>query len=107
MFLRQPIAIARFSFYHAQVDYLVMTERFHYFYRYRIRGARTVLFYGLPENASFYPEIVNMLAEMGGQTGSVLALYDRFDALTLERIVGANRAKKMVGKKAKCVYLLY
>lgn len=33
-----------------------MTERFHFYRRYRIRGAKTIVWYQPPEHAQFYSE---------------------------------------------------
>jgi len=75
-----------------------------------MRGASHLIFYSLPENANFYPELVNLLEEgggggereggwgVGGMT-SVFAMFTRFEALALERIVGTTRAKHMLGSE--------
>mmetsp|Transcript_3518 Transcript_3518/g.10636 ORF Transcript_3518/g.10636 Transcript_3518/m.10636 type:complete len:712 (+) Transcript_3518:45-2180(+) len=101
------ITRARSRFYHAQVDYLLMTERFHYHYRYRIRGARMLIFYGLPENEHFYPELINLLEPSVSSSASVVALFDKYDRFPLERIVGEKRADMMLSNKDKDVFLIY
>ena len=35
-----------------------MTERFHFYRRYKIRGAKTIVFYSLPDHAQFYSEFL-------------------------------------------------
>ena len=60
---------------------------------YKIRGIRNLLFYALPENAGFYPEMLNMLATTDV---TCAAVFTPLDLLRLERIVGTDRAKRMV-----------
>lgn len=66
------------------------------------------MFYALPEHAHFYPELLNLLEGTGGTgshasaaasaaAASVTALYCKWDALSLARVVGGGRAKKMLG----------
>jgi len=52
-----------------------------------------MIFYSLPENAGYYSEMLNMLE---GNDISCAALFTPFDLLRLERIVGTDRAKRMV-----------
>ncbi|PNH02448.1 U3 small nucleolar RNA-associated protein 25 [Tetrabaena socialis] len=98
---------SRARFYHGQRRLLLYTERAHFYHRYRIRGIKDVLFYGLPEHAAFYPELLNLLEEGGGGGGgggggpgshhaTVTALFTRWDALALERVVGSARAARML-----------
>ncbi len=114
---------ARSNFYHGRKQFLLITERFHFFRRYRIRGVRTIVFYSLPENPQFYSEFVNMLSDegvtaaaagddlgheagtgsggSGGTTstnaaGSCVALFSKYDALQLERVIGSTRAQKLL-----------
>ncbi len=66
------------------------------------------MFYGVPENAHFYAELVNMLVNTGDSGASIdgqlavesnaiiTTLYNRFDALKLERLVGTKRVGRMI-----------
>lgn len=70
-----------------------MTERFHYFRRYKISGVRRVIMYGVPSYGHFYSELLNLLAPDHPRS---LALFTRYDALALERILGSKRAAKVL-----------
>ncbi len=87
----------RARFQNGQRNLLLITERMHFFRRFRIKGVRHVVFYSLPEYPHFYPEVVKWIGEGEVEVDmSVRALYTPFDRLKLERIVGDKRAAKMV-----------
>ncbi|KAI9021924.1 digestive organ expansion factor [Hyaloraphidium curvatum] len=69
---------------------LLVTERVHFFRRYRIKGVNRVLFYSLPEHPSFYSDMLRLIPPSGG--GSSVAMFCKLDRLKLERIVGTERA---------------
>ncbi|KAF0302899.1 Digestive organ expansion factor [Amphibalanus amphitrite] len=98
------VSRARDMFFHGKRHILLYTERFHFFRRYRIKGIRHVIFYGLPLYPQIYSEIMNLMQDMyqnrraarnsGGMTCTVL--FSRFDRLKLARVVGAERAAAMI-----------
>jgi U3 small nucleolar RNA-associated protein 25 len=53
------ISAARSSFFNRHVSYLLVTERMHFYHRYKLRGARKVVFYGPPFHPEYYLEFVN------------------------------------------------
>jgi U3 small nucleolar RNA-associated protein 25 len=93
---------------------MLYTGRAHFFLRHKIKGARHLIFFGLPEYDKFYPAVVNMLNE--GLTDdeeddvsrlpmSALSLFTKFDAHQLERIVGTSHAERMInGDKSSYVF---
>ncbi|KAI9256181.1 hypothetical protein BY458DRAFT_461414 [Sporodiniella umbellata] len=96
------ITRARAQFFHGRCDFMLYTERLHFFRRYNIRGAFHVVFYGLPDNPAYYAEIVNFLGLKFNQvsaaeeaTFSCTALFSKYDFLKAERIVGTEKARKM------------
>jgi len=88
------ITRARTLFFQRKVKLLLISERFHFFRRYRLRGVQSVLFYSLPIYPHFYPEIVNMISVSGDS--ECLVFYTQFDALRLNAIVGAVRSHRML-----------
>lgn len=99
-----------------------MTERFHFYRRYKIRGAKTIVWYQPPEHAQFYSEtletpflssqgtVVESSVNGGGGGGggdedtevdegeiSARVLWSKFDKLRLERVVGGVNWRRMIG----------
>lgn len=87
------ITRARTSFFHGHQTIMLYTERFHFFRRPRVRGIRHLIFYGLPENASFYPELLNLVQ---GDNVTCACLFSKYDRFKLERIVGTERCARMI-----------
>lgn len=104
------ISRARTLFFKGKKAFLILTERFHFYRRYRIRGARTVVFYAPPDHARFYAEFLHTPfiptkkgegeAPVEVDEGEITsrALFSRFDVLRLERVVGSENAKQMLGR---------
>ncbi|RKP25777.1 digestive organ expansion factor-like protein [Syncephalis pseudoplumigaleata] len=92
------ISRSRTAFFHGDCDFMLYTERVHFYHRYRIRGAQHIFFYQLPEHAHFYPELLSVLSDAadGLRDLTISALYSRYDQLRLERIVGTSRALRMI-----------
>jgi U3 small nucleolar RNA-associated protein 25 len=94
---------ARSHFLSGRYSVLLYSGRAHHFRRYRIKGVKKVLFYGLPENPGFYRDLaagflmssINEGKVEAGET-VVKALFSKWDGLELERIVGTRRAGQMV-----------
>ncbi|KAF9425145.1 rRNA-binding ribosome biosynthesis protein utp25 [Podila epigama] len=115
------VSRARSSFFHGEVSFLLYTERFHFFRRYNIRGTFHLAFYGLPDHAQFYPEMLNLLALPAGKeksrskhvaaTGledramSCTALFTKYDLLKLQRIVGTERATNMCKQEGRDLFV--
>ncbi|KAF6001425.1 hypothetical protein F1559_000865 [Cyanidiococcus yangmingshanensis] len=87
----QDISRHRLAFFEGRVRFLLITERFHFYRRYRLRGARSVFFYSVPQYAPFYTEIVESLE---ASESSFRQAYTLFvlpnDALALHRIIGSR-----------------
>jgi U3 small nucleolar RNA-associated protein 25 len=59
-----------------------------------------VVFYGLPEYADFYSEIVRWM-DAEGDAGEVKALVSRWDWWKVERIVGSERVGKICAAESE------
>ncbi|XP_061552648.1 U3 small nucleolar RNA-associated protein 25 homolog [Phycodurus eques] len=98
---------ARHVFLKGDKQFMLFTERFHFYKRYTIKGIQNLIFYGLPSFPHFYSEVCNMLtAGAHGEEASwtCTALYSRFDAHKLAAITGAQRAGQML-KSDKSLHL--
>eukprot|EP00181_Compsopogon_caeruleus_P001195 CAMPEP_0184686480 /NCGR_PEP_ID=MMETSP0312-20130426/22655_1 /TAXON_ID=31354 /ORGANISM="Compsopogon coeruleus, Strain SAG 36.94" /LENGTH=736 /DNA_ID=CAMNT_0027141619 /DNA_START=183 /DNA_END=2393 /DNA_ORIENTATION=- len=98
------VSRARSKFFDRQYAVLLLTERFQFYRRYRIRGAESVLFYGVPLNASLYAEVVQFLHLSDPETlrpRPVRILYDPvYDSLGLEPILGRARLAELRNQRA-------
>uniref|UniRef100_A0A667ZTD2 U3 small nucleolar RNA-associated protein 25 homolog n=1 Tax=Myripristis murdjan TaxID=586833 RepID=A0A667ZTD2_9TELE len=96
---KSEVSRARHFFQKGNKQFLLFTERFHFYKRYTIKGIQNLIFYGLPTYSHFYSEVCNMLAA-GGQgeeaSWTCTALYSRYDAQKLAAITGAQRAGQML-----------
>lgn len=101
------VSRARGRFFAGDSPLLLMTERFHFWRRYRLRGVRHVLFYGPPANCHFYPELLNCCGEAAaaGHAVSTTTLFTRFDAPALERVVGSERAPRLLADSPKSTFV--
>jgi U3 small nucleolar RNA-associated protein 25 len=89
---RKALPRVRQEFADGLTHCLVVTGRYHYFRRYRLLGARSAIFLGVPELPELYAEVVNSLdATRGGC--SVATLITAADRDLLAYIVGAQMAK--------------
>ena len=102
------ISRTRANFFNGRISYLLVTERFHFFRRYKIRGAQTVVFYAPPEHGSFYAEYLEypfltrsmerdaaQQAELEPSEVTCQVAFSKYDLLAMERIVGSEDARRM------------
>ncbi|KAJ6666953.1 hypothetical protein lerEdw1_018955 [Lerista edwardsae] len=102
---RAGISRARQFFLKGQKQFLIFTERFHFYKRYSIRGIKNLIFYELPTYPHFYSEVCNMmkLAASGEEaTLTCTVLYSKYDAQKLAAVVGVERAAQMLHSSKKC-----
>lgn len=111
------VSRGRARFLQGRKSILLYTGRAHFYLRHNIKGARHLIFFGLPEYSDVFPAVVNMLNEglsnseedgegiISRMPMSCLSLYTKFDAHPLERIVGTSHADKMIrGDKSSYLF---
>ena len=90
----QDLSRARSFFQTGKFPLILLTERAYFFRRFgRIRGVKKIVFYGLPEYAEFYVEIVRWLG--AEEAGDVKVIVSRWDWWKVERIVGTERVGRI------------
>ncbi|XP_014274794.1 U3 small nucleolar RNA-associated protein 25 homolog [Halyomorpha halys] len=99
----KKIVRARSKFFHGETQYLLYTERFHFFRRIQLRGIEHLIFYQLPSFPLFYSEMCNFLQDhkKDGKGNhehkmSIDVLYTKFDVTQLAGVVGTERATRML-----------
>ncbi|BGP24077.1 rRNA-binding ribosome biosynthesis protein utp25 [Rhodotorula toruloides] len=110
------ISRARGAFFQGKKKFLLVTERFHFFRRYRLRGAKTFVFYAPPLHPLYYPEVLAFPftapsslpsfqpsgdADVDESELSSHVLFSKYDVLRVERIVGTKDARRMCGLDAQ------
>jgi U3 small nucleolar RNA-associated protein 25 len=109
------ISRGRAWFYQGRKNIMVYSGRAHFFRRFKIRGAKHLIFYSSPEYPHFYPELVNMLGEVihdnisNGDLSedmSCLTLFTPCDKMALDRIIGPKRTDHMLSSN-KSTFLFF
>ncbi|PJF18929.1 hypothetical protein PSACC_01252 [Paramicrosporidium saccamoebae] len=88
---QQEISTARTTFFNGKARFLLVSERFHFFKRYSIRGIRKLIYYSLPEHAAYYEDWCEMLKDKT----DVPILVSKYDYLKAERIVGTKKMSSL------------
>jgi len=91
---KRDLVRARARFSHAESRVLLVTERFLWYRRCNLKGADYVLFFGPPETPTIYEHVLG-----GVRTPSMcnsMCLFTKHDGFALERIVGHERACRML-----------
>lgn len=95
----QDISRARQTFFNGAKSFLLISERFHFYKRYKIRGIRNLIFYGPPDHPQFFTEFLSYpFLDEGVDPSDVTCkvLYSRFDWFRLERILGTGASLEMI-----------
>ncbi|KAF2150596.1 DUF1253-domain-containing protein [Myriangium duriaei CBS 260.36] len=89
---------------------MLYSGRAHHFHRYRVKGVKRVVWYGLPDDDIFYNEVVEWVGNTvdEGKAGvtdvSCRAMFSKWDGMKLERIVGSDRVRQMLTDKGGDTY---
>ncbi|KAJ7451734.1 digestive organ expansion factor [Mycena galericulata] len=95
----QDISRARQAFFGGKKSFLLISERFHFYKRYKIRGIRNLIFYGPPEYPQFYTELLSCpFLDDGVEASDVTCrvMYCKYDWFRLERIAGTDAAVELI-----------
>ncbi|KAJ2448993.1 rRNA-binding ribosome biosynthesis protein utp25 [Coemansia sp. RSA 2336] len=94
---------ARIKLYEGEMQFILYSERAHFYHRYPIKGIHHLVFYSLPDHPHFYSELVNLMLthndEVSADQLSCTAFYTKFDQLKLERIVGSKLVTRLVSSE--------
>jgi U3 small nucleolar RNA-associated protein 25 len=100
------VSRGRARFLQGRKPIMLYTGRAHFFHRHAIKGARHLIFLGLPEYAEFYSGLVNSLSSVSDGDGDVtmtgtheascLVLFTKYEGHALERIVGGQNGSRML-----------
>ena len=102
----QNISRSRLNFFQGKVKILIVSERFHFFKRYNLRGCHHICFYGLPDRQDFYQDFVDGIDIKESIDATCNVLFTKYDRLKLERIVGVARCEKMIEDGSKEAFLI-
>jgi len=95
----QDISRARQAFFSGKKSFLIVSERFHFYRRYKIRGIRNIIFYGPPDHATFYTEFLSYpFLDDSVEPSEVTCrvLYSRYDWFRMERLAGTKGASQLI-----------
>ncbi|KAF8070073.1 digestive organ expansion factor [Lyophyllum atratum] len=95
----QDISRARQAFFQGKKAFLLISERFHFYKRYKIRGIRNLIFYGPPDHPQFYTELLSYpFLDDGVESSDITCrvLYSKYDWFRLERIAGTEAAAGLI-----------
>ncbi|CAG0918101.1 unnamed protein product [Notodromas monacha] len=106
----KKIKSARNKFFRGFQKFLLFTERFHFFRRYKMKGMQHIIFFGLPTYPHFYSEMINfMQGRMSGDgvkgEMSCTVIVSQVDALKLSGVVGTAKAASMLRDKKESYFL--
>ncbi|CEF67992.1 Digestive organ expansion factor homolog [Strongyloides ratti] len=85
---------SKIQFSHGLKSVCLMTERFHYYNRYLIKGIKCLIFYQLPLNPHFFTQMINM-SELETPLTTKIVFSD-VDSIRLCNIYGNNMTKQLI-----------
>ncbi|XP_067942579.1 U3 small nucleolar RNA-associated protein 25 homolog [Watersipora subatra] len=95
----KAIRRAKKKFFTKETQFMLYTERVHFFRRMQLRKIRHLIFYSLPTYPQFFSDMCNMYKTGGQADASCTVLFSNQDAYKLSVCVGTERTKHMVNAK--------
>ncbi|KAF5328624.1 hypothetical protein D9619_011630 [Psilocybe cf. subviscida] len=95
----QDISRARQAFFKGTKAFLLVSERFHFYKRYKLRGSRNVVFYGPPDHPQYFTEFLSFpFLDEGIEAADVTCrvLFSKYDRFRLERIAGTEGGMDLI-----------
>ncbi|KAI7833758.1 hypothetical protein BX661DRAFT_177487 [Kickxella alabastrina] len=98
---RSEAMSARVDFYKGDLQFILYSERAHFYHRYPIKGIHHMVFYSLPDHPLYYSELVNLMLTSNDETASsakltCTAFYTKYDQLKIERVVGSRLVSQLL-----------
>lgn len=90
----KDLSFARQQFSSGKKRVMLVTERFLWYRRYKLKGTNYVLFFGPPETPQIYEDVLSNV-RIPSQCNS-MCLFTKYDGFALERIAGHERARRML-----------
>jgi U3 small nucleolar RNA-associated protein 25 len=113
------IGRGRARFLQGRKPLMLYTGRSHFFHRHAMKGVKNLIFLGLPEHPEFFSDYVNLITAVSGNNNdddrmllddgnnnnnnnnhnkdtSCIALFTKYEAHALERVVGSNNCNRMM-----------
>ncbi|KAJ2244709.1 rRNA-binding ribosome biosynthesis protein utp25, partial [Coemansia sp. RSA 475] len=91
---------ARMKFFDGELQFILYSERAHFYHRYPIKGIHHLIFYSLPDHSHYYSELVNLMLTSNDTVSadqlSCTVFYSKFDQLKLERVVGSRLVAQLL-----------
>uniref|UniRef100_A0A0N5B544 U3 small nucleolar RNA-associated protein 25 n=1 Tax=Strongyloides papillosus TaxID=174720 RepID=A0A0N5B544_STREA len=84
----------KIQFSHGMKSICLMTERFHYYNRYLIKGIKCLVFYQLPLNPHFFAQMINM-SELE-TTLTTKIIFSDIDSIRLSNIYGNSITRQLM-----------
>lgn len=92
----RSITQTRKLFAEGQVKYLLTTERYFFFKRYKLKDVQHVIFYEPPLYQECYTHYINMIT---AEEGTSTLIYNKFDGTRLERLLGSAQCSAMMSSQ--------
>jgi len=92
----KSITQTRRLFAEGEVKYLLTTERYFFFKRYKLKDVQHVIFYEPPLYSECYTHYLNMVT---AEEGTSTLIYNKFDGTRLERLLGSTQCNAMMSSQ--------